>query len=129
MCLSWNLRTEARELLKSLVPTDSLIDLTNPDRLDISCENVISDETSTGIFGGLQIISASENCVLNVPVVEILQEAQDVVEISDFIVTINSSAFFDANRSRNELVGTFLLSIFEEYCNLSTQTEDARSQE
>ena len=107
MCLRWNLCTEASELLEWLVPTEPLIDLKNLDRLEISCENVISDEKSTSIFNDLQIISASENSVTNAPVVEIIQEAQDIVEVSDLKGTIKSPASFESDSSRNELAETF----------------------
>ena len=41
MCLPENLRIEARDLLESLLPSEPLIDLTNLDRLEVLCENVV----------------------------------------------------------------------------------------
>ena len=106
-CLPENLRIEAKELLNSLLPSETLTDFTNPDRLQVSRENVVSDETSAGIFNDMRIIVSSETSVLNAPVQEILREAQDIVEISDFIATINYPASSDADPSRNELAENF----------------------
>ena len=55
----------------------------------------------------MQIIAESENSVWNAPVQEILQEAQGIAEISEFIGTMNSPASFDADPSRSELAETF----------------------
>ena len=129
MCLPENLRIEARELMESLLPSEPLIKSTDPDRLEVSCENVVSNETSAVIFNEIQIIASSEKGVLNAPVQEILREAQDIVEIPDFIATINSPASFDADPSRNGLAETFLQSLFDENCNPSALVGEVKSQQ
>ena len=71
MCLPENLRIEAREFLEALLPCEPFVDSTDTDSIQVSCENVVGNETSAGIFNDMQIIFASENSVCKVPVQEI----------------------------------------------------------
>ena len=129
MCLPENLRIEARELLESILPSESLIDLTSPDRLNVSCESVVSNKTSANILNDMHVIVAYESSKLNTLVQQILQEAQELVQVSDFITTRNSPASFDADPSRNELAETFLQSMFDENWKPSALVEEVRSQQ
>ena len=124
-----NLRIEARELLESLLPSEPFLYLTDADSTQVSCKNVVSNDTSADIFNDMQIIVTSESSVCIAPVQEILQDAQDIVEISDFIATINSPASFDTDSSRNELSETFLQPMFDENSNPSILVEEVRSQQ
>ena len=128
ICLPENLLIEARELLESLLPSELSIDLTNAGRIQVFPENVVPSETSAGIFNDMQIIVSSENSTWNAPAQEIIDEARDIVEISEFFATINSPASFDADPSRDELAETFLQSMFDENCYPSALGDEAGSQ-
>ena len=106
MLLPGNLQIKARELLESLHPTETLIYLTNSDRLGVSYENMVSNETSASTFNDIQIIGAFENSLSNAQYKKLSKSWKNIVGISDFMATMNSPGSFEADSNRNEAAET-----------------------
>ena len=86
--------------------------------------NTVDEITLTHIFDDVRGITSSDYCLTNAPVVEVLQDVEEIVDLSEFIASLNSTAPFDVDPTRTELADSFLQSTFDE-----TTDPTARSNE
>ena len=75
--------------------------------------NAVDESTSPHIFSDVRGAASADYSLLNAPVAEVLQDIEEIVELSEFIA-MNSTAPYDVDPTRTELVDSFLQSLFDE---------------
>ena len=62
----------------------------------------MDEGTSTHIFNNIRGMTSANYSIPNAPVAELLQDAEEIAELSEFISTLNSTAPFDVITTRTE---------------------------
>ena len=76
--------------------------------------NAVDESTSTHIFNDIRGITSTDYSLPNVLVAEVLQDVEEIVDLSESIATLNSTAPFDVDPTRTELADSVLQSMFDD---------------
>ena len=76
-------------------------------------DNAADESTSTHIFNDIGGMTSAHYRLPNSPAAEVLQDVE-IVELSEFIATLNSTAPFDVDPTHTELADSFLQPMFDE---------------
>ena len=75
--------------------------------------NAVDASTPTHNFNDIRSIPSADYSLPNAPVIEVLQDVEEIMELSELIAALNSTAPFDVDPTSTELADFLLQSMFD----------------